>query len=195
RAEEAATSKLPTQAISSIAEQLEAEEKIFRGAPLNEARLRITINTILQAAFALKDYAHVQSQVERHLKVDMPRRKPTRTINGVADYAIWYGNNPHNEANCICLVEAKDMKHDGFSQVLGYMGVVLETRERAGCSHRDIWGIATNSKDWRFLRLEKNRNFSSLQFSTRNNQLPQILLVLSSIIGQTAILSPTVSRS
>ncbi|KAH8431025.1 uncharacterized protein LDX57_008686 [Aspergillus melleus] len=176
-----------------LLESMRDEKEIFRRAPNKEALNRVKIDTILKAAWCIKRHDNVQAQLERNLRVDIPIDRPKKTVVGAVDYAVWYGRNAHDQAACICIIEAKKSDQDGFYQALSYMAMILNIRERDGCTRQVVWGIATNARNWCFIRLNPDRTYSSITLSLGRDELPEILTLLAAIMDQAAIISPVSS--
>ncbi|CAG7925141.1 unnamed protein product [Penicillium olsonii] len=81
-------------------------------------------------------------------------------LSGYPSYALCYGDKDEADVNVI-LAQSQRFKRDdaGISEVLGYMGFVYHHRKDANKANPPIYGIATDSKIFHFVRLDNDSTF------------------------------------
>jgi hypothetical protein len=97
--------------------------------------------------------------------------------NGRADWALGYGRNKANTGSILIVVEAKPRENAsvGLPQLLVYMAAVQEAR--LGHTNKDVFGMLSDSKEFRFAFLDSNKKFyESLPFFWRLRQQQQVIL-------------------
>jgi hypothetical protein len=119
------------------------------------------------------------------------------TINGIADYAIFY-DDPANDKYAIGLIamEAKRRNCAGSAlpQLIAYMGIVHSARKESGKENCVVWGFASDGFDYIFCRIDNESFFSQtkvIAFDEEDRDL--VYGLLCSIVKAAALSSPTTS--
>ncbi|PLB49742.1 hypothetical protein P170DRAFT_476029 [Aspergillus steynii IBT 23096] len=140
---------------------------VVKGSPKNEALARIKIDLLFIAALAarkrahpgasepresfesLREYRSLHMQVETRVHILWKYKGKLTDVTGKMDYSLWYGEDPTCQESNLVVVAAKSYAHNGFYQAICYMDTT-------------IWGIATDGKEWKFIRLDAD---STINFS------------------------------
>ncbi|PLB44234.1 hypothetical protein P170DRAFT_480001 [Aspergillus steynii IBT 23096] len=143
---------------------------------------------------ALTQYRSIEFQAETDIKLPWTYKGEKRLISGRADYTLWYGEPDSPESN-LMVVEAKTEGADGLKQAITYMAMVHHARKKAGRADTIIWGIATNSWEWKFIRLNADSAIDYASYDLRNSDGEQnVIGMLHLIFDHAAGLSPSLSR-
>lgn len=146
-----------------------------------EASMRWRMNHFLLFAFntAMDTYSEEKRLLEIHCE---PRWSfgPVRykdqavKLSGYPSYALWYGNEDEAALNVIVAQNTRFKRHDkGIPEVLGYMGeynvplmkcsltdlvegFVHHHRKNANKLNSPVYGVATDSKTFHFVRLDND---------------------------------------
>ncbi|KAL4778827.1 hypothetical protein BJX76DRAFT_362344 [Aspergillus varians] len=89
------------------------------------------------------------------LKLPCMYRSERSLITAGAAYVLWYGNH-HNAETNMAVVEAKELGSVDPYPALCYIGMIHKARKQAGRANYPLFAIATDSYDWRFIRVEPN---------------------------------------
>ncbi|KAL2872486.1 uncharacterized protein BJX67DRAFT_376301 [Aspergillus lucknowensis] len=159
----------------------------YGGSPDKEAFARARLDAILCTTLAAKKrqefgqcgqdkgmgkWASVQSIgsfKSLHWETEMPMKLPwtylkkPHIISGKTDYSLFYVNRGEAETNMV-IVEAKKRVNIGKFQAMAYMAMLHHARKKAGRANTTIYGIATDSYDWCFLRFDPQGKISSHVF-------------------------------
>ncbi|KKZ68314.1 hypothetical protein EMCG_05989 [[Emmonsia] crescens] len=172
-----------------LLQSLEELRYVVSGSPSNEAYIRCAINLILVSCISeekrlaeverLKDVksqpalhpssrpttpdppAPVSLQFETKLSFPVEVHGQTKLLVGKADYALWY-NTEEDMGTNLLVVEAKKkfFAYSAIPQLIAYMGIVHQQRKLAGRRNAVVYGIASDSYEFRFLRLDNNSKLS-----------------------------------
>ncbi|KAJ5398940.1 hypothetical protein N7465_009429 [Penicillium sp. CMV-2018d] len=143
------------------------------GSPMNETLIRSRINVVIltilakmKREFPVKPRTPVASPTSLksvHLQFDRETEFIWKSDNrrvrlsGIVDYSLWYGMSDDYSTNMV-IVEAKqpELIKRGVFQCLAYMAMIHETRKRAKIIDTSVYGIATDSFEWVFIRIRPN---------------------------------------
>jgi hypothetical protein len=119
------------------------------------------------------------------------------TIQGIADYAIYY-ENPRKDkyATGLVAMEAKKGSQAGLAmgQLIAYMGMIHWERKERGREICVVWGFASDGYEYIFCRVDRQGLFSRtnvLSFDEQGHSL--IFGLLCGIFNAAALSSPTTS--
>ncbi|KAL3485647.1 hypothetical protein BJX62DRAFT_242728 [Aspergillus germanicus] len=195
-------------------------DEAFKGVDQNEMEIRGRLNSIVVAILAAKrreeygqhgagkgfnkrtstetlaQYKSLRWTLERAFTFRWKIKGKLTEIKGRMDFALWYGNREDLETNMV-VVEAKRL-HDagqGVPQAIIYMAILHKARKQAGRTNSPIYGIATDSWDWHFLRLDPISGVVSTHFVNWHTDPIEVISLIHKIIDQAACLTPAPSRS
>jgi hypothetical protein len=145
-----------------------------------------------ESTLNLKDiYMGVETEISYILPTNQPEGTVIKKVTGRMDYNVWYGQPREAETNLL-VVEAKQRSGllGGRYQAMTYMGksigdiranivdtykllaLIQRARFEAGRARIPIYGIATDSELWDFIRMDGQGNVRrSLSGDTLNNIL------------------------
>ncbi|KAL2825326.1 hypothetical protein BDW59DRAFT_161803 [Aspergillus cavernicola] len=128
---------------------------------------------------------------EKSIKFPWRYKGKPHLISGRVDYTLWYGSPEEAETNMV-VVEAKKYgdTSTGEHQALCYMGMIHHARKKAGRSSTPIYGIATDSFNWQFIRLDAQGRVSTRWFSWLEGHQVEIISHVHKIMSHAAMLSP-----
>ncbi|KAJ9265274.1 hypothetical protein DTO195F2_1886 [Paecilomyces variotii] len=192
---------------------LEDYNLCMAGSRENEALVRTRLDAILMTTLAAKkkgewgqtwgasmesvaSYKSLHLQFETPLKCPVMHKNREIILNGRADYSLWYETVDEPESNMV-VVEAKAHEGDrtGEWQTLTYMAIIHSARKKAGRSDTTIYGVATDSHRFIFMRLDNNSKWSKLE-TTWDTPEGAITVIshLHKIMDHAAMLSPVATR-
>ncbi|KAL2833002.1 hypothetical protein BDW59DRAFT_157144 [Aspergillus cavernicola] len=118
-----------------------------------------------------------------------------KVVRGHMDYTLWYGKPSQAETN-LMVVEAKKVgtTHAGRYQAISYMAHIQDARRKAGRANTPIFEIATDSRDWDFIRLDAYGQLDIESLSWEAKQDVQIMSLLHKVVHQASCLSPVSSN-
>ncbi|OJJ63451.1 hypothetical protein ASPSYDRAFT_234953 [Aspergillus sydowii CBS 593.65] len=184
-------------------------DEAFTGADQNEQVIRGRLNSIVVSILAAKrreqhgpgqhgatsneptpQYKSLRWALERTLNFNWKIKEKMTKIQGRVDFALWYGSREDVETNMV-VVEAKrlDEADLGVPQAIIYMA-----RKQAGRTNWPIYGIATDSWDWHFLRLDPNGVVSKHFMDWRRDPI-EVVSWIHKIMDQAACLTPVSSQT
>ncbi|KAL4914884.1 hypothetical protein BDW62DRAFT_204104 [Aspergillus aurantiobrunneus] len=145
----------------------------FGKAEKHEAVVRARINAIVLNTLAAKK----REEFGQHAANKQPAKR-TSTQNEA-------------ETNMV-IVEAKKYGSGSLrrDQAIAYMGMLHHGRKNAGRPNTAIYGIATDSYDWTFIRLSPEGNLVILTLSWKAGHGKEIISHLHKIMDHAALLSP-----
>ncbi|KAJ5543238.1 hypothetical protein N7535_005668 [Penicillium sp. DV-2018c] len=148
-----------------LLENLAMTDGALTGEQNAQARMRWRMNHFLLFAFNTAIDTSSENQLEIHRE---PRWSfgPVRykdqavKLSGCPSYGLWYGDEDEVALNVI-VVQNKRLKQydEAISEVLGYMGFVYHHRKNANKPNHSIYGVATDSKTFYFVRLDNDSTF------------------------------------
>ncbi|RAH58424.1 hypothetical protein BO85DRAFT_487151 [Aspergillus piperis CBS 112811] len=182
-----------------LREALRDIDIVIEGAPLNEAHTRARIDAVLFSTLAAakreersnqnrmsssstQSVRSVHLQFEKDMKMEwtFPNKKRW-LVTGRTDYSLWYGEPGQMEANLV-VCEAKRKGVMGVDQTLVYMAMLHQARRAAGRHDTAIYGVATDSNIWEFIRLGNDSKYSVAHYRWDHGQGIQIISTLRRII-------------
>ncbi|KAI1833965.1 hypothetical protein DTO006G1_7784 [Penicillium roqueforti] len=163
-----------------------------------EASMRWRMNHFLLFAFntAMDTYSEEKRLLEIHCE---PRWSfgPVRykdqavKLSGYPSYALWYGNEDEAALNVIVAQNTRFKRHDkGIPEVLGYMGFVHHHRKNANKLNSPVYGVATDSKTFHFVRLDNNSTFITATLDSEVD-LEKVFSLLVHILKEALIVQST----
>ncbi|KAL2861894.1 hypothetical protein BJX68DRAFT_223469 [Aspergillus pseudodeflectus] len=193
---------------------------VFGKGDRNEAVCRARLNVILFTILAAKkkeefgqygrgkgankrvstesnaSYKPLHWGLETSLSYPWTHDNTPKLLRGRMDYCLWYGNHKDAETN-IVVVEAKRSHNsmEGLNQVLSYLSMIMHARKKASRTSSLLYGIATDSLFWTFIRLDTQGKVSTHTLSWRDGQQIEIVSHLHRIMQRAATLSPVQSYS
>ncbi|OJZ85892.1 hypothetical protein ASPFODRAFT_33520 [Aspergillus luchuensis CBS 106.47] len=182
-----------------LRESLRDIDIVTEGAPHNEAHTRARIDAVLFSTLAAakreersnqnrmsssstQSVRSVHLQFEKDMKMEwtFPNKKRW-LVTGRTDYSLWYGEPGQMEANLV-VCEAKRKGVMGVDQTLVYMAMLHQARRAAGRHDTAIYGVATDSNIWEFIRLGNDSKYSVAHYRWDHGQGIQIISTLRRII-------------
>lgn len=164
----------------------------------NEAAIRIVVDAVFLDILASvkKEIPLSRKSLHMVLETNISYIFPIQEEKGVVekliagrmDYTLWYGNPKEAETNLV-VVEAKQSSalSKGRYQAISYMGkqlpesaricsstisaLIQHARKKAGRAKTPIYGVATDTEDWDFIRMDASGNVRCLV----NNYGKQVL--------------------
>ncbi|PYH66996.1 uncharacterized protein BO88DRAFT_427590 [Aspergillus vadensis CBS 113365] len=173
---------------------------VTKGAPLNEAHTRARIDAVLFSTLAAakreersnqnrmsssstQPVRSVHLQFEKDMKMEWNFPNKQRwLVTGRTDYSLWYGEPGQMEANLV-VCKAKRKGVIGMEQTLIYMAMLHQARRAAGRHDTAIYGVATDSNIWEFIRLGNDSKYSVAHYRWDHGHGIQILSTLRLIIN------------
>ncbi|KAL3451565.1 hypothetical protein BJX65DRAFT_268113 [Aspergillus insuetus] len=195
---------------------------VFGRAKQNEAAVRLFIDAVLlevltsvkeqagqyedtkgkkkrpstDSTMSLKD---IQMAVETDITYIFPTRQRRGVVDvkitGRMDYTMWYGQPREAETNLL-VVEAKQSLglNGGRYQAIAYMALIQHARAKAGRASIPIYGIATDSEDWDFIRMDGTGNVDVQQFNWKKTGGAHIVSLLRKVVREASALTPAPTR-
>ncbi|CAI7596580.1 unnamed protein product [Penicillium discolor] len=172
------------------------------GSPINETLIRSRINVIIlttlakmKREFPAKPRTPVASpaslksihlQFDREIEFIWKSDNRQVRLSGLVDYSLWYGMSDDYSTNMV-MVEARqpDLIKRGVLQCLAYMAMIHETRRRAKIIDTSVYGIATDSFEWVFIRIRPNGEWTEKAYHWVHNA-QEIVSMLANIFAHTA---------
>ncbi|KAJ6138333.1 hypothetical protein N7471_004819 [Penicillium samsonianum] len=175
------------------------------GSPKNEALIRSRIDVIIlttlvkmKREFLAKPRTSVTSsslksvhlQFEREIKFVWKSGKRRVRLAGIVDYSLWYGM-PNDYATNMAMVEATQphLIKQGVFQCLAYMAMIHKTRKQANVPDTSVYGIATDSFEWVFIRIRPNGEYVKKSYEWALSS-QEIVSMLAKIFAQAAGFDP-----
>ncbi|KAL2870085.1 uncharacterized protein BJX67DRAFT_378631 [Aspergillus lucknowensis] len=199
---------------------LDDYELAFGRAEKNEAVVRTRIDAIVLTTLAAKkreefgqfggekgpgkrtstqsvsSYKSIHWGLERTIKLPWVVDGQKCLLSGKMDYALWYGRRDEAETNMVIVETKKYVSVSvGRDQVIAYMGMLHHGRKKAGRANTAIYGIATDSYDWTFIRLSPEGTLAITNLGWKDGYGAEIISHLHKIMDQAALLSPVPSHS
>ncbi|CEN61105.1 hypothetical protein ASPCAL07770 [Aspergillus calidoustus] len=113
-----------------------------------------------------------------------------KRISGRMDYNMCYGQSKRAECNLL-VVEARQKLdlNAGLYQAIAYMALIQHARSNAGYTDIPIYGIATDSVDWNFIRMDGNNKVDVEQFNWDKSAGSHIVSLLRKVIRGASLLT------
>ncbi|KAI9843077.1 MAG: hypothetical protein M1837_006622 [Sclerophora amabilis] len=173
-----------------------AEEKRFaqRQRPLS-TNLATTSEISSRPSTPEPSPAELILQFETELSYPVTYKGKQRTINGRADFSLWYDKNATLGTNLV-VVEAKrrHQSDSGLGQLVAYMGIIHEIRKDEKRDNAVVYGISTDGVDFRFHRIDNNGTYSKstlLEWDYSESHVNQITSYLRYIVRAAISSSPS----
>ena len=89
-------------------------------------------------------------------------------VKGRADWALGYGTQKSDTGAILLVIEAKPYENAavGMPQLLVYMAAVYEARRSQDRTNKSVFGMVSDSKEFRFCLLDENKKFSTTRTFT-----------------------------
>ncbi|KAG0159287.1 hypothetical protein PDIDSM_6809 [Penicillium digitatum] len=180
------------------------------GSPTNEAFIRSRINVMIlttlakmKSEFIAKpstsvacsaSLKSVHLQFDRKMEFTWKRDSQRVRFFGIVDYSLWYGT-PDEHATNLAIVEAErpDLLKSGMLRCLAYMAMIHETRKRAKIPDTSVYGIATDSFKWAFIRIRPNGEWTERTYHWAHSA-QEIVSMLAKILAHAARFDPQTGR-
>ena len=106
-------------------------------------------------------------------------------VKGKADWALGYGNEKSDTGAILLIDEAKpcDSAAIGMPQLLVYMAAVQESRIRENGINKSVFGMLSDSKEFRFSFLDENKKLFMTQTYTWVLQKATIISCIDEILA------------
>ncbi|KAL2847359.1 hypothetical protein BJX68DRAFT_268226 [Aspergillus pseudodeflectus] len=106
-----------------------------------------------------------------------------KRISGRMDYNMCYGQSKRAECNLL-VVEARQKLdlNAGLYQAIAYVALIQHTRSNAGYTDIPIYGIATDSVDWDFIRMDGKNKVDVEQFNWDKSAGSHIVSLLLKVV-------------
>ncbi|GFF53289.1 hypothetical protein IFM46972_09744 [Aspergillus udagawae] len=130
----------------------------------NKAIMRSRLETILVAVLASKKresasaYGSLHLQFEKTLSLPWSYQNRAYMLEGATDYSLWYGGQK-GETNLLFFCASR-RGNIGRYQALCSMAILHHARRRAGRNDTIVYGIVTDTDEWRFLCIDKQSRVS-----------------------------------
>ncbi|KAJ5236579.1 hypothetical protein N7489_006670 [Penicillium chrysogenum] len=108
------------------------------------------------SSIASTSHESVHLRVAREMKFVWKSGKQQVRLSGIVDYSLWYGKR-NDHANMVMVkMVAMDLLKFGVHQCLAYMAIIHETKKQASIPGTSVYGVATDSSEWVFIRIRPN---------------------------------------
>ncbi|KAH1749013.1 hypothetical protein KXV22_003399 [Aspergillus fumigatus] len=130
----------------------------------NKALMRSRLEIILVAVLASKKresasaYGSLHLQFENSLSLPWSYLNGDYVLEGTTDYSIWYGGQKR-ETNLLLLCALR-RGNIGRYRALSSMAILHHARKRAGRNDTTVYGIVTDTDEWRFLCINNESQVS-----------------------------------
>ncbi|GKZ78405.1 hypothetical protein AnigIFM56816_001963 [Aspergillus niger] len=164
-------------------------DAIFLTTLAAKKRLEFSQSSHRSSSLSQGSYKSVHIQFEKHLKFEWIYNKVKCLLQGRTDYSFWHKDANMAETNTI-IVEAKAVGKLDWHQALAYMGIIHQARRRAKRPDVSVYGIATDSYYWFFIKIDQKSRVSKLALDWADGQEMEIYSFLHKLIDSAAVLSP-----
>ncbi|KAJ5427281.1 hypothetical protein N7465_002351 [Penicillium sp. CMV-2018d] len=165
---------------------------------LIRCRTNILLFAVLDAVMmsAPKDAQPLNLQTETHL-ISRPFQAKRKywQAHGHCDYTVRYGEEVHEQAINLVIVETKRLGSVSLSegQALGYMAVVHQKRKASKRARNStVYGVATDGKTFYFLCINEASKWGRIVLDTA--QLDRVVDLLAFMMREAMTVSPYTSR-
>ncbi|KAJ5185260.1 hypothetical protein N7491_006870 [Penicillium cf. griseofulvum] len=151
------------------------------GSPKTETLIRSRINVIIlttlakmKREFAAKPRPSASSiplksihlKFKRKMKFDWKSDNRLVRLSGIVNYSLSYGI-PNKYATNMVMMEARrpHLLKSGMLHCLAYMAMIHETRKQSRIRDTSVYGVATDSYQWVFIRIRPNGEWSEKTYS------------------------------
>ncbi|KAL2838190.1 hypothetical protein BJY01DRAFT_251092 [Aspergillus pseudoustus] len=119
-----------------------------------------------------------------------------KQVKGRMVYTLWYGKRNEAETN-LMVFEAKTVGgvQAGRYQAISYMALLQDARTEAGRAKTPIYGIATDMRDWDFIRMDANGvvDVHSLSWDGKEDKI--VISLIHNIVNEASFLSSVSSNT
>ncbi|GIJ86921.1 hypothetical protein Asppvi_005819 [Aspergillus pseudoviridinutans] len=163
------------------------------GGTENKALIRSRLETILVVVLASKKresasaYGSLHLQFEKNLSLPWSYQNRAYVLEGTTDYSLWYGGQK-KETNLL-LFCALRRGNIGRYQALCSMAMLHHARKRARRNDTIVYGIVTDTDEWRFLCIDKESRYSGCIMSWDKGQQVDIISTIYKILNHAAALA------
>ncbi|KGO71819.1 hypothetical protein PITC_028220 [Penicillium italicum] len=176
------------------------------GSPTNKALIQSRIDVIilttlakmkrefvakpLTSVAASASLESVHLQFKRKIEFIWKSNHQQVRLSGIVDYSLWHGK-PDDHATNMVLVEAErpDLLKGGMLRCLAYMAMIHETKKRAKIPDTSVYGIATDSFEWVFIRIRPNGEWTEKAYRWVHSAR-EIVSMLAKILAHAAGFDP-----
>ncbi|CAG7963634.1 unnamed protein product [Penicillium nalgiovense] len=112
------------------------------------------------------------------------------TLSGIVDYSLWYGMPDDHAANMVMVnMVTMDLLKFGVYQCLAYMAIIHETRKQANIPDPSVYGVATDSPEWVFIRIRPNGEWVTKSYDWVHSS-QEIVSMLAKTLAHAASFDP-----
>ncbi|KAJ5854227.1 hypothetical protein N7534_006770 [Penicillium rubens] len=112
-------------------------------------------------------------------------------LSGYPSYALWYGDEDEAALKVIVAQSKRLKRYDkGIPEVLGYIGFVHHHRKNANKAIFPVYGVATDSKMFHFVRLDNDSTFVTATLDSEVD-LEKVFSLLVHILKEALIVQST----
>ncbi|KAJ5384635.1 hypothetical protein N7517_002546 [Penicillium concentricum] len=114
-----------------------------------------TVSASSTVSSALLKSIHLK--FERQIKFDWKSDNRLVKLSGIVDYSLSYGL-PNKYGTNVAIIEAErpHFLKRGMLHCLAYMAMIHEKRKQSKVRDKSVYGIATDSYEWVFIRIRPN---------------------------------------
>ncbi|KAJ0421228.1 hypothetical protein BJY00DRAFT_312143 [Aspergillus carlsbadensis] len=118
-----------------------------------------------------------------------------KMLRGRVDYCLWYGRHKEAETNLVVVTPKRSRNStEGLYPVLAHLSMIMHARKKPGRTSNALYGIATDSWFWTFIRLDTQGKISTHTLHWREGRQVEIISHLSRIMQRAAALSQPTHR-
>ncbi|KAF7157755.1 hypothetical protein CNMCM6106_003738 [Aspergillus hiratsukae] len=162
----------------------------------NKALMRSRLEATLVAVLASKKresasaYGSLHLQFEKNLSLPWSYKNRACVLEGTTDYSLWYGGQK-KETNLLFFCASR-RGNIGRYQALSSMAMLHHARKRAGRNDTTVYGLVTDTDEWRFLCIDKESRYSGCIMSWDKGQRVDIISTINKILNHAAALAQAV---
>ncbi|KAH2342154.1 hypothetical protein KXV29_002934 [Aspergillus fumigatus] len=159
----------------------------------NKALMRSRLEIILVAVLASKKresasaYGSLHLQFENSLSLPWSYLNGDYVLEGTTDYSIWYGGQKR-ETNLLLLCALR-RGNIGRYRALSSMAILHHARKRAGRNDTTVYGIVTDTDEWRFLCINNESQYSGCIMNWDKGQQGDIISTIHRVLNHAATLA------
>ncbi|KAJ5893575.1 hypothetical protein N7495_005266 [Penicillium taxi] len=175
-------------------------QRAFSSSKTNKTVMRFTLNYLLVFAYnyttSHSNQKNLQLQVETQWSYGPVTFEGVRyNMGGKPAYCLCYGQK-EDVAVGVVIVEVKQAESasSGLAQTLAYMGCVHQYRKKAGKVDTTVYGIATDTTNFIFLKINNNSEWSQHWVTARLNDFEQVVGILVFFFREASMMSPSHSK-
>ncbi|KAH2783378.1 hypothetical protein KXW19_005756 [Aspergillus fumigatus] len=159
----------------------------------NKALMRSRLEIILVAVLASKKresasaYGSLHLQFENSLSLPWSYLNGDYVLEGTTNYSIWYGGQKR-ETNLLLLCALR-RGNIGRYRALSSMAILHHARKRAGRNDTTVYGIVTDTDEWRFLCINNESQYSGCIMNWDKGQQGDIISTIHRVLNHAAALA------